>query len=91
MPLAENPLAMLGGEYRLGRRVSLVAESWFVPGDNDNGMIGLGGLRLMGEKMTVDIGVGLSYDDNGDVDPYYSDLEDDETQWIPYIDFVWNF
>ena len=89
--MAENPLAMFGGEYRLGRRVSLVAESWFVPGDNDNSMLGLGALRLMGEKMTVDIGVGLSYDDNGEEDDYYHDLDDDDTQWVPYVDFVWNF
>lgn len=92
--MAENPLAMLGGEYRLAQRVSLVVETWFVPGDNDNGMIGLGGLRLMGEKMTIDVGIGLSYDDNNkdNSDPYYDNLDDDDdTQWLPYIDFVWNF
>lgn len=89
--MADKPAAMVGGEYRLGRRISLVGESWFIPGDDDNGILGMGALRLMGEQMTVDIGIGLSYDDkSGEVD-YYGRPEKDEVDWLPYVDFVWNF
>jgi hypothetical protein len=89
--MAEKPAAMVGGEYRLARRVSLVGESWFIPGDADNGILALGALRLMGEQMTVDIGFGVSYDDqSGELD-YYGNPEPNETDWVPYIDLVWNF
>ena len=89
--MADKPAAMVGGEYRLARRVSLVGESWFIPGDDDNGILGLGALRLMGEQMTVDIGFGVSYDDKGGELDYYGNPEPNETDWVPYIDFVWNF
>jgi len=89
--MADKPAAMLGGEYRLSRRAALVGESWFIPGDADQGMLGMGALRLMGEQMTVDIGIGVSYDDrSGEVD-YYGNPEKDEVDWLPYVDFVWNF
>ena len=89
--IADKPAAMLGGEYRLSRRTALVAESWFIPGEADQGMLGMGALRLMGEQLTVDIGIGISYDDrSGEVD-YYGNPEEDEVDWLPYVDFVWNF
>lgn len=54
-------------------------------------MIGMAGIRLLGEQMTVDIGIGLSYDDGSDEEDIYGNTLDDAVDWIPYIDFVWNF
>lgn len=88
--VAEHPAAMFGGEYRLGRRASLVGESWFIPGESNAGALGLGGIRFMGEKMTIDFGVAMSYDDKSDEIDMYGEQEEDEIDWIPYLDFVWN-
>jgi hypothetical protein len=89
--MADQPAAMVGGEYRLANRMSLVGESWFIPGDADNGILGMAALRLMGEQMTIDVGFGVSYDDqSGELD-YYGNPEESETDWVPYVDFVWNF
>jgi len=89
--MADKPAAMLGGEYRLSRRTALVGESWFIPGDEDNGMIGMGALRLMGEQITVDVGVALSYEDNSGETDWDGNPVEDEIGWIPYLDFVYNF
>ena len=89
--MADKPAATLGGEYRLSRRTALVGESWFIPGDNDNGLIALGGLRLLGEKMTIDLGVAYSFEDDQNDSDYPDESEDEGAHWIPYIDFVWSF
>ncbi|MCX6832710.1 MAG: hypothetical protein NT028_11385 [candidate division Zixibacteria bacterium] len=89
--VADKPAAMLGGEYRLSRRAALVGESWFIPGKADQGMLGMGALRLMGEQMTVDVGVGLSYDDKSNEKDINGNPEKNEVHWLPYVDFVWNF
>jgi hypothetical protein len=88
MGLAWNDEAMMdkpaitgGGEYRLDRRLALVGEGWFIPGEDDDGQLVLGGVRFLGQEMTVDLGVGTSLE---------SDSEGD-AEWIPYVDFVWNF
>lgn len=91
--MSDNPAATLGGEYRVGRRVALVGESWYIPGDKDSGALLLGGLRLLGENMTIDIGIGTSIEDEEEVspgtDPQFK--VEDEISWIPYVDFVWSF
>ena len=89
--MADQPAATFGGEYRLSRRMSLVAETWFIPGEADEGLIGLGGIRFFGEKMAVDVGFALSYENNSGEFDDIGDPVDDETVWLPYIDFVWNF
>ncbi len=89
--VADKPAVMVGGEYRLGRRSSLVGESWFIPGDNDNGILGMGALRLMGEQMTIDFGFAASLDDRSGEFDENGRPEEDEINWLPYIDFVWNF
>lgn len=86
--MADNPVATLGAEYRLGRRVAAVGETWFIPGETDSGVLGIVGLRLMGEQLTVDFGIGFATE----ADQSENEFEDDSaTNWIPYVDFVWNF
>ena len=86
--VADKPVATLGAEYRLARRISAVGETWFIPGETDSGALCILGLRLMGEQLTVDIGAGFAVEtDEENVD---SD-EDSGGNWVPYVDFVWNF
>ena len=48
-----KPLGMLGGEWRVSRRVALVSENYFGAG-SDEGLLSYG-MRFLGEKMSVDI------------------------------------
>lgn len=53
--ITDRPLVMLGGQGRIGRRVSLISENWFFPNGNDTeGAISYG-LRLLGENISADI------------------------------------
>jgi hypothetical protein len=74
---ADKPFAMLGGQYRASRRVSLVSENWIFPGLDDPVLSG--GFRLFGEALSVDLALVFPLGANGD--------------WplIPYIDFVFKF
>ncbi len=101
--IADKPAATLGGEYRVSRRVSLVGESWFLPGEIDEGELVMGAVRFFGEKMSVDLGLAYAVDNKGDRDLQddidydfegYGDDYDtsyDATTWVPYVDFVYNF
>jgi hypothetical protein len=51
---ADRPVAMLGGESRLGRRVSVVTENYFIPNEEVHGVISYG-LRFYGEKLSTDL------------------------------------
>jgi hypothetical protein len=75
--LADSPMVMLGGEYRLSRRVSFVSENWLFPG-MDQPLVS-GGLRFFGEGLAVDLAL-------------INVLGDDMlVPGIPFIDFVYNF
>lgn len=75
--VARNPVAMLGGELRVARHVALVTENYIIPDTRVNPLYSYG-IRLMGEKMTVDLalfnisgsGTGIGF---------------------PYVDFVFKF
>jgi len=75
--LADSPLVMLGGEYRLSRRVSFVSENWLFPG-MDQPLVS-GGLRFFGEGLAVDLAL---------VNVLGEDML---VPGIPFIDFVYNF
>jgi hypothetical protein len=74
---APKPVAMIGGEKRLSRRISLLTENWVLPGV-DNPIISYGA-RFFGENISVDLGffsgTGPNFFFPG----------------IPWIDFVFNF
>jgi hypothetical protein len=51
---ADHPVAMLGAEKRLGRRVSFVTENYVIPNQDANVLISYG-LRFFGEKLSTDL------------------------------------
>jgi hypothetical protein len=51
---ADRPVAMLGAESRLGRRVSFVTENYLIPNEDVSAVISYG-LRFFGEKLSVDL------------------------------------
>lgn len=52
---SSQPVAVIGGETRVGRRVKLLTENYFLPGET--GVVFSGGLRLLGERFSADVGV----------------------------------
>lgn len=71
-----KPFLMLGGQYRVSRRVSFVSENWLLPGLDEPFLSG--GIRFFGEKLSVDLAVIIL----PQLDFEYP---------IPYIDFVFCF
>jgi hypothetical protein len=47
------PLLMVGGEYRVSRRIKLVTENYAF---RDGGLVS-GGVRFLGERLSVDLGL----------------------------------
>ncbi len=74
---ADQPVVILGGEYRFARRFSLVTENWLFPGV-DNPFISYG-MRFFGEGISVDFA--------------FLNVASDKAVFpgIPYLGFVWNF
>jgi hypothetical protein len=94
--MMETPALQVGGEYRVGKRVALVGETWSIPGEEDAGIVVLGGVRLLGQGMTVDLGFATATKSDSDSksnldEEYYDEGNSEDPDWIPYIDFVWNF
>jgi hypothetical protein len=76
--VSNEPLIMVGGEHRVGPRTKLLTENFFVPGES--GALLTGGMRLFGERLSVDFGIGLT-----------AGFDSDGTPWFPLLNFVWNF
>lgn len=75
--LAEKPMVMIGFQFRLARRVSLVSENWVFPGV-DQPLVSYG-IRFFGEKMSVDLA-------------FIKTLgEEIGFPGVPYVDFVFKF
>jgi hypothetical protein len=72
-----KPFVMLGGQYRVSRRISLVSENWIFPGLEDPFLSG--GVRFFGEKISVDLALVLPV------------ATGSEFLLIPYVDFVITF
>jgi hypothetical protein len=57
--LADKPVITLGGQHRATKRIALISENWFVPFDgNDVGGFVSYGVRMLGEKIAVDLALG---------------------------------
>lgn len=51
---ADRPVAMLGAETRLSRRIAFVTENYLIPNEDVNSVISYG-LRFFGEKLSADL------------------------------------
>ena len=61
---SNQPVAMIGGEARLTRRLKAVTENYFLPGQE--GLVFSAGLRFIGERFSTDLGVaGFAGSDSG--------------------------
>ena len=54
--VAGQPVLMFGGEMRAGRRTKFITENYFVAGET--GALISGGLRILGDRLSVDVGMG---------------------------------
>jgi len=76
--VARNPVGMIGGEFRVARNFALVTENYIIPDTRVNPLYSYG-VRLMGEKMTVDLALfNLSGEGGTGIG-------------FPYVDFVFKF
>ena len=73
----DKPAVIVGGEYRVARRISLVSENWVLP-DVDPPLISYG-VRFFGEGIAVDLA--------------FMNVASDDAIFpgIPILGFVWNF
>lgn len=74
--IESKPVAMLGGEKRISRRIALVTENYLLP-TSDNNLVYSFGFRFMGEKLTTDLAI-FNYSGSDIIG-------------IPYVDFVFKF
>ena len=76
--IQSKPVAMVGGEARVSRRIALVTENYLLP-TTDNRLVYSFGIRFMGEKITTDLAI--------------FNTSDTQTHIIgvPYVDFVFKF
>ncbi|MEX2530848.1 MAG: hypothetical protein WD960_08745 [Gemmatimonadota bacterium] len=57
--ISNDPVFMLGGDLRIGESTKLLTENWFVVGSGDAGGIAAAGLRMFGERLSADLGLGM--------------------------------
>ena len=72
-----QPLAMIGGETRVSRRIKLITENYFLPGET--GAVFSGGFRFIGERFSTDVGLAAASD------------EGDFACCVPMVNFSWAF
>ena len=74
--IENRPLAMVGGEKRVSRRIALVTENYLLP-ISENNLVYSFGLRFMGEKLTTDLAI-FNVTGSGIIG-------------LPFVDFVFRF
>lgn len=74
--IESKPVAMLGGEKRVSRRIALVTENYLLPISDDNIVYSFG-IRFMGEKLTTDLAL--------------FNITGSDVIGLPYVDFVFKF
>lgn len=74
--VANHPVIMLGGQTRSTRRISLITENWILPLSGRTEGIFSGGVRFLGEGLTVDLAFLRSL--NGGA-------------WAPWLGFAFRF
>jgi hypothetical protein len=73
---SRDPLVMLGGEARTGRRTKFISENYFVIGES-TGVVS-GGIRFWGERLSADAGVAAL-------------IGEEATCCLPVVNFVYSF
>ena len=53
--IADKPVVMIGGVYRVAQRAALISENWFVPAESEDQAIVSFGIRFIAEKTSVDV------------------------------------
>ena len=53
---SSEPVAMIGGETRVSRRIKLITENYFLPGET--GVLFSGGIRILGQRFSTDLALG---------------------------------
>jgi hypothetical protein len=76
--IAKNPVAMLGGEWRVSQRIGLVTENYIIPNTEYINPLYSYGVRLMGEKLTVDLAL-------------FNVSGSNTAIGFPFVDFVFRF
>jgi len=74
--IQSKPVGMLGGEFRIARRLAFVTENYLLP-ISDNNVLYSFGFRFMGEKLTTDLAL--------------ANVSGSQIIGIPYVDFVFRF
>ena len=74
--IESRPVAMLGGEKRIARRIALVSENYLLP-ISENNIVYSFGIRFMGEKLTTDLAL--------------FNFSGSNIIGLPYVDFVFKF
>ena len=74
--IQSKPVGMLGGEFRIARRLAVVTENYLLP-VSDNNVLYSFGFRFMGEKLTTDLAL--------------ANVSGSQIIGIPYVDFVFRF
>jgi hypothetical protein len=72
--VSNDPVVLLGGEFRVGRNVKLLTENYVLPGEF--GGVFSAGVRLFGERLSVDFGIGTATGIT--------------SGWLPVLNFVYN-
>jgi hypothetical protein len=60
--VSDEPVFLLAGEVRAGRRIKLVSENWLALAGGSVGIL-TGAARFLGDRLSGDLGVGLFVDD----------------------------
>ena len=74
--VSRDPLMMVGGEARAGRRTKFITENYFVFGEG--GAVVSGGIRFWGERLSADAGLAAF-------------VGDDSGCCLPMVNFVYSF
>lgn len=74
--IQSKPVGMLGGEFRIARRLAVVTENYLLPVSENNVLYSFG-FRFMGEKLTTDLAL--------------ANVSGSQIIGIPYVDFVFRF
>lgn len=77
--IIDQPVVMLGGETRVSRRIKLLTENYFLPGEE--GVFVIGGVRIFGERLSADAGLGAFLGDGCDLSACI----------LPVVNFAYTF